>query len=159
MKNFNRLFGGLILAFGLVAVVSLAQPVQASIVARSPKEVFLSSYTTGVVLVSPAISTNAVANAAFMPGAVYQLILSSGAAGEYFQLYDSTSTAGITCGALSNGAQQLNIGRFLFSSTTANVNFTFDPPIVFHNGLAVCDSAATGQAILTYELGRGLSGN
>jgi len=155
MKNFNRLFSGLLLAFGLMTCLSLNS--KASVVARMPKEVFVSTYTTGLVQITPAVSTP-IANNAFQPGAVYQVVLSSGASGEYYQLYDSTGSVGITC-ASGGGPNQLFLGTHLFfSSTSANTVFTFDPPIIFHNGLTGCDSASTGQAAITYELGRGLSG-
>lgn len=161
MKTFNRLFGSILLAFGLVAMGSLAT--RASVVARSPKEVYVLSYTTTVSTVTPAISSNAATNAAFQPGAVYQLLFSTGAAGEYFEMYDSTGTVGISCGAPANGSAQLLLGpRFMLpqlitSTTTSGV--VFDPPLVFHNGLVACDSAVTGQTSISYELGRGLSGN
>lgn len=155
MKNFNKLFGGILLAFGLMMIASVNS--KASVVARMPKEVFVSSYTTGLVQITPAVSTP-IANNAFQPGAVYQVVLSSGANGEYFQMYDSTGSVGITCASGGGPAQTALTTHLFFSSTSANTNFVFDPPLMFHNGLTVCDSAATGQAAVTYELGRGLSG-
>lgn len=156
MKNFNKLF---LLAFGLMVMVSVKS--EASVVARMPKEVFVSTYTTGIVQITPAISTNAASTAAYMPGAVYQVILSSGASAEYYQLYDSTTSINIVCGqipAVTAGIITYLGPRLLFGSTTANSVTTFDPPLVFHSGLQACDSAVTGQASVTYELGRGLSG-
>ena len=157
MKNIKSLLVGsfLVLALGLLS----SRQASASVVARSPKEVFVSTYSTSLIPISPTVSTSAAAAAAFMPGAVYEVFLSTGAGSEYFELYDSTTTAGITCGAQSNGANQLMLTpKILFGSTTVPAKYTFDPPILFHNGLVACDSAITGSYMITYELGRGLSG-
>lgn len=161
MKTFNKVFGGLILGFGVMATISLFSPVSASVVARAPKAVFVSSYTTGLVQITANSSTSISGILDYLPGAVYQVILGSGAPNEYFMLYDSTGTVGITCGNTTNGANQLQLGpKWVYSSTiTVTTPFVLDPPFVFHNGLVACDSASTGQAAVTYETGRGLSGN
>lgn len=156
MKNFNKLFGGLFLAVGLLAI---GKPSMAAGYAVAPKETFVNVFSTTISTVTPAISSNAVATAAFQPGAVYEVIQSSGAASQYFQMYDSTSTIGLTCGQTTNLVGSLLGPRFIYGSTTANTVTRLDPPLVFHNGLIVCDSAATGITSITYELGRGLSGN
>ena len=128
----------------------------------APKEVYVTSQTVTAVLVTPAVSSNTTANAQFMPGAVYQVTLSSGAASEYILMVDTTNCTGITATmAVGNSPTQTYqmIGpRLIYASTTANTTFTFDPPIRFDQGLCVIDSAATGGASITYELGRGLSG-
>lgn len=149
-----------LLSLSLMAlgVLCLTRQAEASVVARMPKEVFVSTYTTGLVQVTPSVSSLAVTAAQYQPGAVYQVIQASGAASEYFAMYDSSSTASIVCGqAPPSPLQQLG-PRLLFGSTTAETITTFDPPLIFHNGLVVCDSAVTGSASVTYELGRGLSG-
>lgn len=129
---------------------------------RSPKEVFVSSYTTGAVQVTPIISSNAATSAAFMPGAVYQVLLGTGAASEFVVLVDTINCFGITATMNSSGltlpANFLG-PKLIFSSTTAATDYKFDPPLVFENGLCVVDSAVTGQYGITYELGRGLQGN
>lgn len=148
-----------LLAFG---ILFMNQKVHAGSLPRSPKEVFVSSYTTGAVSITPAISTNAVSSAAYMPGAVYQVLLASGAASEFVLLVDTTNCAGITAtmGSASLTPPANFLGpKLLFSSTTANTDYKFDPPMIFENGLCVIDSAVTGQYSVTYELGRGLSGN
>jgi hypothetical protein len=160
MNNVTKWFGGFFLALGLLA---LSSPAQAVWYKGTPKDVFVSSYTTGPLQITPAVSTAALANnpnAAYMPGALYQVTLSSGAASEFIELFDSTFT--ITNCALAAGTQIANQNlvtpRLLYGSTTANTVFTFDPPIRFDWGLWMCDSAQTGQAGITYELGRGISG-
>lgn len=100
------------------------------------------------------------------PGAVYEVILSSGAASEYIQMFDSASVVGLS--ATFNGASVLNSSgvvstvdlgpRMIYVSTGTNTIFRFDPPLQFFNGLAVVDSAVTGQASITYQIGRGLNG-
>lgn len=156
MKNLKKLFSGILLVMGFSMVA------HAGSLPRSPKEVFVSSYTTGAIPVTPAISTNAVAGAAFMPGAVYEVVLSSGASGEYELLIDTANCIGVTAvmnaSSLTAPANFL-AARLLYGSTTANTDIKFDPPLIFENGLCVIDSAVTGQAQITYELGRGLSGN
>lgn len=159
MKNLNKVFGGLLLALGLLA---LASPAQAVWYGGSPKEVFVSSYTTGAILVTPVVSSNAVAGAQYMSGVVYQVVLSSGAASEYELLVDTTNCVGVTAtlavGNLPAQGYQMIGPRLLYGSTTANTTITFDPPIRFDQGLCIIDSAVTGQASITYELGRGVSG-
>ena len=154
----KKLLSLTLMVFGLLVMTHRAE---AGVAARGPKEVFVSSYTTGAILVTPAISTNATSAAAYMPGAVYQVVLSSGAASEFVVLVDSGNCTGITApmlsSSLSTGSRFLS-ARLLFGSTTANTVTTFDPPVVFQNGLCMIDSAATGQAAITYELGRGLNG-
>jgi hypothetical protein len=156
MKNFNRVFVGLLLAFGLMAVVSMSH---AAGIAISPKQTFELSYTTTVSTVTPVPSSTSAA--AYSPGAVYEVIQSTGASGEYFEMYDSSVTTSINCGQITSqlpAGQTMLSARLIFSSTTANTITRFDPPLAFMNGLVVCDSAVTGQTSVTYELGRGLSG-
>lgn len=154
MKTFNRVFVGLLIGFGLMALASLESG--ASVVARSPKDVFVSSYTAGAILITPVSTTTVNGIVQTAPGAVYQVILSSGASSEFELLTDTTNCVGVTAGANN---QSIQIGPKLFySSTSANSVYTFDPPILFFNGLCIIDSAATGQAAITYELGRGLTG-
>lgn len=156
MKNLNKLVVGLFLGLGLM---SLAKPSYANY-AIAPKEVFTTKYSTTITTFTAVASTNTVAANQYAPGAVYEVTLASGAASEYFQMYDSTGTFSIsTCGVSPDGTAPFLGPRLLFGSTTAITQIKFDPPLVFHNGLVYCDSAATGQAAVTYELGRGLSGN
>lgn len=156
MKNYKAVFASLLLMASLIALVD---HIQAASVAVAPKPSFLLSYTTTVSTVTPVISTNASASP-YAPGAVYQVILGTGAQVEFFEMYDATGTAGQTCGGnLVNGVTALG-PRIFFGTSTANGGmFRFDPPLEFQKGLIACDSAATGQTSITYELGRGLSGN
>ena len=153
-----------LLSFTLMAVGLLMMPHQAHAVwyRGAPKEVFVSSPTTGGIQLTPNISTNATSNAAYNPGAIYQVILSSGAASEYIVMYDSTNCTGLaTTTAIGNLPAQTygNLGpHLIYSSTTANTVVTFDPPIRFDQGLCFFDSATSGSASITYELGRGVSG-
>jgi hypothetical protein len=162
MKNLTKWFTSLFLGLGLL---SLASPAHAGWYKGAPKEIFVSSYTTGAVQISPSVSTNTVIlnpNAAFQPGAVYQIQLSSGAASEFMILVDSQGCAGITAsmapGTVPAQTYTTLTPHMLFSSTTANTVYTFDPPIRFDQGLCAIDSAATGQYGVVYELGRGVSG-
>jgi hypothetical protein len=149
----NRLIFGLLLGFGVVGLLNRTVYAVNPVVA--PKDAYVLSYTTTVSTVTPNVSTNSVANAAYMPGVVYQVFMSSGATSEYVMLYDTNTTSGITCGATTNALT----ARIFFSSTSANTITRFDPPLHFFNGLVACDSAATGQSGITYEFGRGLSGD
>jgi hypothetical protein len=152
MKNFNRLFVGLILAFGTVAVV------QATVGVRAPKSSFTtpfslspSSVTTFTVLEStPAVIKK--------PGAVYQVIMGTGASQEFLVMFDSNSALGITSTLTTPNATQVG-PRLFYNAISSNTVITFDPPLIFYNGLMVIDSAITGQATIVYEMGRDLSGN
>lgn len=158
MKNFNKLFGGILLAFGLMGLVSVSQATSSVV---SPKTSFELSYTTTITTVTAIASTNAATNAAFNPGAVYQVILATGTSGDYFQMYDSTAATNVTtCGQVTalTGTATLLGPRFYFGSTSQNSSTKIDPPIVFLNGLVVCVSSTADQASVTYELGRGISG-
>lgn len=159
MKNLTKLFSGIFLGFVLSMTLSTKSH---AAIPRSPKEVFVSSATTGAIGITPAISTNAVTAAQVMPGAVYEVLLSTGASSEYVLLVDSSNCTGITAPMLQSSltapANFLS-ARLFFGSTTANTDIKFDPPLVFENGLCAVDSAVTGTYAITYELGRGLSGN
>jgi hypothetical protein len=159
MKNLNKLFGGLLLMLGVLCVSS---PAHAVWYKGSPKEVFVSSFTTGPVQVSPAISTNAASASQYMPGAVYQVILSTGASGEFVILVDTTNCTGVTAAMApgqvpTTGYSSLS-PKLFYGSTSADTSITFDPPVRFDQGLCVIDSAGTGSFSVTYELGRGISG-
>lgn len=153
-----------LLSFTLVALGLLltTHPAHAGWYKGNPKEVFVSSNTTGPFLVTPAVSTNSVGAAAYNSGAVYQVILSTGASGEFEVMFDTNTCMGITSsmfGSTSTVNANSQLGpRLVYSSTTQNTVITFDPPVRFDNGLCIIDSASTGQASVTYELGRGISG-
>lgn len=153
-----------LLSFTLMAcgLFLMTHQVNAANFARTPKEVFVSSYTTGAILVTPAVSTNAASGSGYMPGAVYQVNLATGASSEFELLIDTTNCTGVTAAMATGnlpaqGYQQIG-PRFMYGSTTAGTVYTIDPPIRFDQGLCIIDSASTGSASITYELGRGLSG-
>lgn len=155
----KKLLSFTLMAFGLLLMPSKAH---AGWYKGAPKEVFVTPYSTLGSTVTPTVSTNTPIAAQYMPGVVYQVVLSSGAASEYIVLYDSTNCTGLTTTtAVGNLPAQTyqNLGpRIFYVSTTSNTVVTFDPPIRFDQGLCVIDSAITGQASITYELGRGISG-
>lgn len=89
------------------------------------------------------------------PGAVYQVVLSSGAASEYAILVDSNSATGV----VATQTSKLIAPRIFYASTSSNTVVTFDPPLMYTNGLVIIGSAATGQIGVTYESGRSIGGN
>lgn len=141
MKTFNKLFVGLLLVFGLIAVKSAS----ATGVAVSPKDTQCFAYST-------AVSTVAIG-----PGVLYEVTLSSGAASEYVLTLDSASAVGFTATTAAANPGSIT-GRLLYASTTANTQIRFDPPLAFFNGFMVVDSSTAGSACYTYEVGRGISG-
>lgn len=157
MKNMNKLFCGLLLAFG---VLLATREVKASVGVRAPKQMYELNYTTAISSVTAFTvleSTSGIQKA----GAVYQLILSTGASGDYVILFDTSTATGLVLGPPSGGATQApsQIGpRYYFSSTSANTTIVFDPPLQFYNGLMMYESSATNAAGVSYELGRGLNG-
>lgn len=158
MKNMNRLFAGFVLAFGTMALLSLGS--QATITARSPKECKTIGYTTVISSVTQATVAQST-NAFTMPGAVYAVYLSSGTTQDYLVMLDTITATGYP--ALANGVIYTNqLGPRMYfgslSSSTVNTAIYYDPPMPFFNGLMAAFSAATEQATICYELGRGLSG-
>lgn len=160
MKNMNKLFGGLLLAFGLGM---FGVKVEASVGERMPEPSSVIGFSTVISSITPFTVVESTTVSPFQirkPGAVYQVNLSSGAAGDYCILYDTTTATGLlpppTTGTANYTAQ---FGpRLMFGSTTANTTFTFDPPLLFLNGLMVgCSSASSGGSV-TYGVGRGISG-
>jgi hypothetical protein len=94
------------------------------------------------------------------PSAIYEVTLATGASGEYVAFFD-TNTASTGGVAVTSNTASVASGfktRLYFGSTTANTQIKFDPPLIFYYGIQVVDSAATGQSVITYEEGRGLSG-
>lgn len=164
-KSFNKLFFVLAAAFTCMAIRS----VYGASGVIGPKKVYTLAYTTTVTTITPTISSfGVVAAAQYAPGAVYQIIQGTTNAGglgvEYFMLYDSSFTqnvAGntITCGAytgLPTGVTALT-PRMVYT-TSFTVVTRFDPPLLFTNGLVGCNSAVADAVSISYELGRGLSG-
>jgi hypothetical protein len=151
MKNFTKLFGGILLAFVMASVS------QAASLPRTPKETFVTPFSVAGSSVSA--STWTAVDSRQFPGAVYQVVLSTGASGEYIVMFDSNVCTGLGPTTVPTAPAQQVGPRLLFGSTSANSSTPFDPPLMFHNGLCVFDSAATGQASITWEPGRGLSGN
>jgi hypothetical protein len=145
-----------LVAFALILVSGKAEAVG---VARSPKHPFAFGYTTAitsVTLFTVLQSTTGITE----PGAVYQVQLTSGVAQDFCVLYDTTTAVGLTPPTLANESNltaQLGT-RFLFGSTTQNTTFTLDPPWEFYTGLMVACTGAQDGGMLTFEVGRGLSG-
>lgn len=85
---------------------------------------------------------------------VYSVILGTGAVTDYTVLLDSANATGAIVGhqVVSTGFR----GRFYPSSTSANTNITFDPPLLFKNGLTIINATALGTVGVTYEPGKGL---
>lgn len=135
--------------------VFLASPSWAGIAARSPKEHLDLNYTLNF------------GTACTSAGALYAIILSTGnAAADYTICKDSAPTVN-TMTVVSNTA---SIGpRIYNSSSTAvsglglpsngNINFVYDPPLLFFNGLTCATNSASDAATVIYECGRGLTGN
>ena len=157
MKTLNKVVGGLLLAFGLTAVVCVNS--RASVVARAPKHVYTLNYTTVISSVTPFTVAQATTTLQPQPGAIYQLNLSTGASGDYLIFFDTIpfSAGALTATGTANNVYQLG-PRFYYGSTTANTQITFDPPLEFYNGLMVINSSTAEQAGISYEVGRGLSG-
>lgn len=143
MKSNISKFLAVVLAFGVMAF-----PVNAAI-PRSPKKVQCTNYSTTIQ------------TAVVGPGALYAVLLGTGASNEFLAVFDSATITGLTTS--SSVAQ---IGPHWFEgnpaaavSWSSNSLYNFDPPIEFLNGLMFGNSAATGQGCVEFEQGRGLSGN
>ena len=151
MKTLNRWFGVLIGAFICMALGAYRSEAGTSV--RSPQKVFTSGYTT---VVSSVTGFSVVDSTTLVkPGAVYQLIMSTGTAGDYIVFFDTTNTTGLSNTSVT--AAQMG-PRIYFGSTTQSTVITFDPPMLFSNGLFVQMSTNTNQIGVLFEVGRGLSG-
>jgi len=152
MKYIKSIFAGLLMASAVIMFSHAAS------LPRSPKMTFVTPYSTAgssVAIAAVAASSSPVT----LPGAIYQVTLSSGASSEYIVLVDTNTCTGVTLQGPYTAPTKYVVSKLLYSSTTANTNFAFDPPLMFDLGLCVFDSASTGQASITYELGRGINGN
>lgn len=143
------------LAFAAFLVIGLKGVSEATGIAVSPKEIKTFAYSTNVSSVTT-FTTLQSTSGVTMPGAVYALYLSTGTAGDYVVLFDSTTAVGNTVNATTITNQ---VGpRFYFGSTTATTIIRFDPPLLFFTGLMVGMSSAADEIGVEYETGRGLSG-
>lgn len=154
MKNFKQLFASLLLTFVLLG---LSHRAEAGVV-QSPKHMFTSGYTTQISSVTPFTVYQSTIGFA-QPGAIYEIILSTGVAGDYVVLFDTIpfNSSALTVTSGSNSSYQLG-PKFFYGSTTANTVIRFDPPIIFYSGLMVSSSGSTESFGITYEEGRGISG-
>lgn len=113
----------------------------------------------GVRGAKPFVSTFGTTSAVMVssgPTTVYSVVLGTGAATDFAVLYDSGSTNGITAAGLlqSSGGFKLR----LYSTSTANGNVVFDPPLIFRNGVVLGNATAVMTSIVTYEKGVASSG-
>jgi hypothetical protein len=152
MKNFNKLIGGLILAFVAIGVFSR---LDAAVVARSPKAVYTAGLTTAVSSVTT-ISAIEASSGVFKPGAVYSMQMSTGVAGDYVILFDSNTGTGLTATGAILSAE---VGpRYFFASSATTTSINFDPPLIFFKGIMAVMSAGTETIGISYEEGRAISG-
>lgn len=133
----NKIIG--ILSLGLL-LGCLAGTSEAASARGGAKPVKSVNYTTTV----SSVAVNGSAT-------VYQVILSSGTAGtDYLALWDSATTGAISGIAISTNLK----AKVVVSSATQNTVVTFDPPLLFTNGIVAANSAATMWSAITYERGR-----
>lgn len=125
--------------FGLFALLAIsAVNAEAASGVRGAKGSFALNYTTTVSTVI-----------ARSPAAVYAVVLSTGAAGEFVALWDAATVTG------GQNAQTLtNLKTRCQFSASSNTFCNYDPPLQFINGVIVAESAAAGQALVIYEPGR-----
>lgn len=153
----KKLLSLTLLAFGLA--MSRAE---ASVAARGPKDNVNIGYSTAISSITPFTVLESTTTSPFViqkPGAVYQVILGTGVAQDFCVMYDTSTAVGLTPPSLNGANYTAQLGpRMMYSSTTNNSVITFDPPLVFYNGLMVGCSALQSGGSITYEMGRGLSG-
>lgn len=147
-KTMKKLLAVLSVMSGLFlgSLLMHPNPAQAIGVAISPKATYVLTYTTTASTISATAST------------LYEVTLASGAASEYVAFFDTntaTGGGGTAITALTNSAASGFKTRVFFSTTTANTQVKFDPPLIFFYGIQVVDSAATGQSMITWEPGVG----
>lgn len=91
----------------------------------------------------------AVSTVANGPAVLYEVILASGASGEWISLFDAANMAGKDAYTTTG-----LVARFLYPSTTANTVIVLDPPLQFNSKMYAVGSAVTGSATFVYEGGR-----
>jgi hypothetical protein len=130
----------------LFLVSALVRPSHAVGIAVAPKADYILNFTATASTITVS------------PGAIYEVTMTTGASGEFIAFYDTVTTSGGT--AITTGqdnGHNLKIKLF-YGSTTANTQWRFDPPLLFTNGMQLIDSTGAGAATVSYEEGRGLSG-
>lgn len=134
MKKFAAF--SFLLALGLLVGASRSEAASPT---RGPKTFFTLNYTTTAS--SPTAKPG--------PVAVYSVIISSGAGGDYVALFDTNTVTGVTATLLTTLTT-----RCLASSTIAMTTCNYDPPLQFKLGLGAVLSTALNQALIVYESGR-----
>lgn len=146
------------LTFAALAFFCVASRSEAASYARSPKEIKNIGYSTAITSVTVNTITTSTSS---IPGAVYDVYLGTGTAGDFCVLYDTNIATNLTvpvAGTMSNLTNQLG-PRLFFGSTTAETTIAFDPPIRFFAGLYTACTSANDSAAIEFETGSGLSGN
>lgn len=90
------------------------------------------------------------------PATVYSVVIGTGAVTDFIVLFDSANATAAT--SVPQSAASGYRGRYYASSATANTQFTFDPPLIFTNGLTAVNSTSVMSAIITYESGKAVQG-
>jgi hypothetical protein len=125
------------LSFLIGMVFAMSSTSQAASARGGAKPATMVGFTTNAALVG--VSSTAVT--------LYQVNLSTMTAGDYIALFDSNSIVGLS----GPGTTQLKTR--LYGVATVNTVYTFDPPVIFKNGLIASHSAGLNQALITYEKG------
>jgi hypothetical protein len=153
----KKLISCALLALGVFCLTTRSEAASA---ARGAKEIKAVGYQTNVSSITT-LSVLQSTSGVLMPGVVYQVTTSTGASGDFCLMYDSNTGVGFAALGVATGSSNVasQLGpRLILGSTSASTVYTFDPPIIFYNGLMTqCSSAADGLAV-TYEIGRNLGG-
>ena len=135
--------------FGLFLISAIVRPAHAVNPVVSPKASYALTYTTTASTITATAST------------LYEVTLATGASAEYIAFFDTNTANGyngvgtaVTATTVS-AASGFKTRLFYTQATTGNTQIRFDPPLIFYYGIQVIDSAATGQALITYEPGVG----
>lgn len=131
----KKLMGLSLLALGLL----MASHSEASSV-RGAKQVSNVAYTTTVSTIS------------LTPAVLYSVIMSTGAASEYFGVFDSSQAVNVAAACVTSTCGFK--ARVFYAATSTNTVIQFDPPLQMNTGLMIAPSAATGLVSVVYEKGR-----
>lgn len=85
---------------------------------------------------------------------LYSVIVGTGAVTDFVTLFDSASVSGLTSGALTGNFK----ARVYPSSATQNTQITFDPPLLFKNGIIAIPATALVNYLFVWESGRAVQG-
>ena len=106
--------------------------------------------------VVPALQSTTPVIASKIPATVYSVLVGTGAVTDFIVLYDSANATAAT--SVPQTAASGYRGRWYAQSATSPTQITFDPPLIFKNGVTAVNSTSVMSAFVTLEAGKVVQG-